>query len=348
MQNGYVFKFLKRPDPKDIDEPMYLHSRNTYLHELCSKGAPLHLIEEAVRDLGANVDCINERGLTPLAIAVQENDKEMVACLLRLRAQICVEIEKGKFCNVVALSIYLDRPDILDHLLKNNGGYFINTPHSKNEKMGDLPPLAIAAEKKLHHLIDTLVRAGAFLGRESGQNGYTSLMRAAESGDIRTITELLIAGARPNQKHSKTGLAALHMAINATKSDDVISTLLKWGADPNQESDDGDTPLMMAAMKADKSAMEVLISYGAYVNHRRHKDGQTPLHGAAGRYLYGAYHIETLLGAGADPLITDVFNRTAAKIAFENSHRANLEKLEEAEKSAAQIRADAAYKKHKK
>lgn len=74
----------------------------------------------------------------------------------------------------------------------------------------------------------------------------------------------------------------------------------------------GSTPLHLAAMNPDLSAMDVLLAAGADLN-ARDVDGSTPIHMAA--YASRAGHVQRLLQAGADPLIKNNFGRDAAAMA---------------------------------
>jgi ankyrin repeat protein len=74
----------------------------------------------------------------------------------------------------------------------------------------------------------------------------------------------------------------------------------------------GSTPLHLAAMNPDLSAMTVLLAAGADPN-ARDADGSTPIHMAA--YASRAGHVQKLLEAGADPLIKNNVGRDAAAMA---------------------------------
>jgi ankyrin repeat protein len=96
-------------------------------------------------------------------------------------------------------------------------------------------------------------------------------------------------------------------------SGDEVARLLK--ADPRQRdvrTDLGSTPLHLAAMNPDTSALKVLIAAKADPN-ARDNDGATPLHMAA----YGSrpVHTRLLLEAGADPLAKTDNGRDAGSMA---------------------------------
>lgn len=92
-----------------------------------------------------------------------------------------------------------------------------------------------------------------------------------------------------------------------------IARLLK--ADPAQRDQRtvlGSTPLHLAAMNPDRSAMAALLVAGADPNGRD-GDGSTPLHMAA--FASRAQHCRQLLEAGADPLLKNNQGRDATAMA---------------------------------
>ncbi|WP_295007046.1 ankyrin repeat domain-containing protein [uncultured Dechloromonas sp.] len=92
-----------------------------------------------------------------------------------------------------------------------------------------------------------------------------------------------------------------------------VGKLLK--ADPKQRdvrTELGSTPLHLAAMNPDTSALKVLIAAKADPN-ARDNDGATPLHMAA--YGSRTTHTQLLLEAGADPLAKTDNGRDAGSMA---------------------------------
>ena len=92
-----------------------------------------------------------------------------------------------------------------------------------------------------------------------------------------------------------------------------VQKLLK--ADPKQRdvrTDLGSTPLHLAAMNPDTSALKALIAAKADPN-ARDNEGATPLHMAA--YASRAEHVRLLLEAGADPQAKTDNGRDAGSMA---------------------------------
>ena len=104
----------------------------------------------------------------------------------------------------------------------------------------------------------------------------------------------------------------IHDAARSGTGQDV-QKLLK--ADPKQRdvrTDLGSTPLHLAAMNPDTSALKALIAAKADPN-ARDNEGATPLHMAA--YASRAEHVRLLLEAGADPQAKTDNGRDAGSMA---------------------------------
>ncbi|RIX46930.1 MAG: ankyrin repeat domain-containing protein [Rhodocyclales bacterium GT-UBC] len=113
-------------------------------------------------------------------------------------------------------------------------------------------------------------------------------------------------------QQSTGGEQPIHLAAREASGREV-SRLLK--ADPAQRDARtamGSTPLHLAAMNPDTSALSALIAAGADPN-ARDQDGSTPLHMAA--YASRAEHARKLLEAGADPALKNNQGRDATAMA---------------------------------
>lgn len=63
---------------------------------------------------------------------------------------------------------------------------------------------------------------------------------------------------------------------------EVIRAMLRYGADPSDGGDKGISPLLMAAAEGHLEVVRLLLSYGANANEPALIEGRTPLHEAAG------------------------------------------------------------------
>jgi len=105
---------------------------------------------------------------------------------------------------------------------------------------------------------------------------YEDFFQAVNRDDGATITALASRGFDVNA-HSPDGQTALHLALR-DQSPSVVHALLKIAAlDVNAVNANGETPLMMAALRGELEWASLLIARGAKV----HQDGWSPLHYAA-------------------------------------------------------------------
>ncbi len=143
-------------------------------------------------------------------------------------------------------------------------------------------------------------------------NGRTALHIVLSTGKGSTIVKsrlLLEYGADPNDQDDEgiTPLSALIQRHNELEFETLLALLLRHGANPNIHRLDPEhnTLLHYAVCKGNIRLVTILIRSGANVN-RRNKKGQTPLHLAVGNYGVGLFIITALLEEGrADPFVTD-------------------------------------------
>jgi ankyrin repeat protein len=145
--------------------------------------------------------------------------------------------------------------------------------------------------------INEAIRNGADVNAMSC--GITPLMMSASNSNIEVMTILLKAGADVNAK-GEAGLTPLMKAVWMDTSPEVITFLFKAGADVNAKGEGGMTPLMWAA-KSYYANPEVLI---------------------------------TLLKFGADPKARDVLGRMPIYYASENEKLINTEIIQLLEKAS--------------
>lgn len=99
------------------------------------------------------------------------------------------------------------------------------------------------------------------------------LVTAAEFNDGRTVLSLLLRGVDPNQADSR-GRTALAVAVNEQSLRALDSLLTSPLTRVNEANAQGETPLMIAAIRGSLPAVQALVKRGASVN----RAGWTPLH----------------------------------------------------------------------
>ena len=173
-------------------------------------------------------------------------------------------------------------------------------------------------------------RIKALLGQGANPNtvdrdGVTPLMIAVV-GDVERVRQMIKKGLG---KAFLTGFQGLISAIDG----DVASAqaLLSGGAQVDQATRRGITPLALAALGGDGEMVGTLLKAGAEVNHQA-KRGETALMVAA---LTGHTPIvAVLLAAGADPTLQTRDGLTASVLALLAGQAEARALLEEAENTA--------------
>jgi ankyrin repeat protein len=101
--------------------------------------------------------------------------------------------------------------------------------------------------------------------------------RAVQMDDASTVKSLLASGVNPNQPNPAGGEPALVLAVREGSMRVFQALLDQPGIQVDAPAMNGNTALMMAALKRNRPAAEALVARGAAVN----RPGWTPLHYAA-------------------------------------------------------------------
>ncbi|GHS94676.1 hypothetical protein FACS1894139_08850 [Planctomycetales bacterium] len=272
---------------------------------------------------GANVNAQDDKGETPLKIALGRNN-ETVTKVLR-------DAENGieKFSELVKTGSPAEITNAI------NAGANVNA----KEKDGGTPLYRAAGNNKNPEVIDVLVKAGASANAKA-DNGDTPLHFAAEhNSNPEIIITLIQAGAEVNAKNNIDS-TPLHYAARHNQDSAVIAVLIKAGADVNAKDDNGKTPIEIALDRKNLSIAETLLDVGGakYSGNiselvkngspaeiefaikagadANAKSGNAPLCSAA-RYNQDSAVIAVLIKAGADVNAKDGLDKTALHLAAE-------------------------------
>jgi len=353
---------IQKPGRGYVNEPADTDG-NTYLHLICARGAPLPVVREAVEKLGADPNVLNKKKTPALAIAIQKTAPEVVAYLIEKGADIYFPVEKDKFFNATHAAVQTGRADVLQAVLKHGGAAHVQQGGTlDNGYYDDTPPLHAAIQKQYYHLMEQLVLAGADVNAEGGYRRQTPLQMATESEATVPMAQLLRLGADIDAKATHEKVTALHLAARGGRLR-ALEFLLRKGADTEALDARGRTPLMAAAEEGQPTAIRAILPYVRDIDRRQAGDKHaTALMKAA--HKGDAACVEALLKAGANPLLADDFNKTAAKYAEEspvyqqNNYRhydygygggtaRAVTLLREAEEKAAQAFFEKKYKGHR-
>lgn len=154
----------------------------------------------------------------------------------------------------------------------------------------------------------------------SPEEQAAALIAAAESGDVRTVEQLLARGVPPDATDACGATPLMKAALNGRAA--VVTRLLGAGARVDAADLGGYTSLLLAASNDHAEVVELLLAFGAAVDAREQTEGYTALLWAAQRGH--ADTVAVLLRHGADPARRDLQGRTAADRAREGGHVAVL------------------------
>ena len=148
-------------------------------------------------------------------------------------------------------AIHFDRPDVIQKLLVR--GFDPNTPNEKG-----VPSLLWAIQSEAPKSAMLLAKQPKIQLNAENQLGETALMMAAINNQLELAKLLIEQGADVN----KPGWTPLHYA--ATRGHrEMMRLLLDHDAYIDSESQNGTTPLMMAAYSASPLAVKLLLEEGA-------------------------------------------------------------------------------------
>lgn len=190
---------------------------------------------------------------TPLMFAAQNGDLANLQRLLKSGAKIDEVDADGKtalFYAILNDEIYAARI-LIDAKA--------NVNHVSD---GKITPLMTAAKFKRDQIIPLLLKAGAKIN-ETDNSGKTALMSAIEA-DIETVNEIL-KGKPDVNLTDKTGNTAIVQIVKkgAFNAKDIVSALLKKGANANDSDKDNNNTIKLAVETRQDNLFVLLLKSGA-------------------------------------------------------------------------------------
>ena len=138
-----------------------------------------------------------------------------------------------------------------------------------------------------------------------------------KSGSLRQIEDAIKNGADVNAEYDGYS-TPLKSAAGQNTDPNVITALIKAGAEVDVRDGEGTTPLMWAASNSSPEVITALIEANANVN-AQDNEGRTPLIWAV-KHNADPKVIMILLKFGTDPLKRDKFDKLALDYANENKY----------------------------
>ncbi|XP_034945835.1 ankyrin-1 isoform X2 [Chelonus insularis] len=150
-------------------------------------------------------------------------------------------------------------------------GVYLHMPNKRGEH-----PIHTAAGCGHVGIISTLLQRGEKVDATTNDN-YTALHIAVQSAKPAVVETLLGYGAEVHVRGGKLRETPLHIAARVLDGDRCALMLLKSGAGPNLTTDDGQTPVHVAASHGNLATLRLLLEDGGDPMYKS-KNGETPLH----------------------------------------------------------------------
>ena len=163
-------------------------------------------------------------------------------------------------------------------------------------------------------LIETLITMGADINWQ-GEDGWTALNYAISFNKEDLCKLLIDAGTDPNSRDIDNKTPVHYAAKTWKPNNKILLLLLDAGGEVNvRDKDWGWTPLMYALHQNNISLFELLLKAGADPNIQSN-NGNTSLHWAVLFNYKSPEIIKELLDAGADPMIKNSESETPIHLA---------------------------------
>ncbi|XP_069113741.1 delta-latroinsectotoxin-Lt1a-like isoform X2 [Argopecten irradians] len=211
---------------------------------------------------------------TPLLIAAEMNDEEMVRLLMKAKpypASVNDETTKGK--RAIWLAAKNGNVKMVEYLL--NG----KTPCEVNivDKESGCSPLFRAVLTESKEICQMLIKVGGDvnLRRLSLENSNETPLIKAIQMDNRDICQILINSLCKLQTKTDAGLNALHFAVAYCRYD-IAELLMENGAKIHAKSNAGVTAMSVAIENHNAAMVRILLTNGYKVD-KKYKWKETPL-----------------------------------------------------------------------
>ena len=212
---------------------------------------------------GADVNYINKKGQFALYNACSNGDADMIALLLKNKAQIDL---KFKGWSSLTIASYGNHIAVVELLLKNNA----NVDSQNNDGAS---ALHISSEKGHDEVVKLLLENGAKVDLQR-KDGASALYITSRKGHVKVAKLLLDNGAKVDlQKNG--GASALYIA-SQKENVKVSKLLLEYNAKIDLQKNDGYSPLMIVCELGLTAVTQVLLDNNADTYLRNNK-GQTAL-----------------------------------------------------------------------
>jgi ankyrin repeat protein len=212
--------------------------------------SPLHVATDCnvirlLVDAGADMDMTDEHGFPPLYYRCADGDTDAFKLLLSLGA--CVDVDGDMGMEILSLTLHDNRVDMMNALLP-----YLTDLRGDPDHIGS--PVFEAARRSYSRAACAFLAAWGWED-VTDDDGQTALMVCCGT---EVAQQLLDGGVRVDDEDD-LGRTALHHAC-LLGSDEMVSFLLKNGADPSALDSESKTPLRLACENKRLRAVIALLS----------------------------------------------------------------------------------------
>ena len=271
--------------------------RNICFHDAVSRAFSKEVLQAMISH-GSDVNSTNTNNVTPLMMACQKGNIDVISVLLTAGSNPNLANDDGDTWLHCCVEVGCSK-EVLEAII--NHGVDVNAANNIN-----VTALMIACQKADIDAIGVLLNAGSNpnIGKD---NGDTCLHYAVEGGCGKEVLKALIThGANINatRKNKVTTL----MIVCKNQNVEAADLLLNAGANPAIADADGNTCLHYAVSEdCSKEILETITNHGADVNATNNKN-HTALMMACGKRNVDAFNV--LLNAGADTSVVSLYGNT--------------------------------------
>jgi ankyrin repeat protein len=269
----------------------------------------------------------------PLLAMIEDGQEDLAIDLIRQGAELkpaseAVDPNWPEHENALHTAVRYGRRKVITYLISQTEmGQHL---HEKNEKL--LSAIFVAAETgHVEMLLSALPPSRrAELINSKLDNEMTSLHHAALKNSRQGCSELLRFGAEVDAQ-TTDGQTPLHIAVSNNAKEGYLA-LLEAGANPNARTPNNTTSLHIAVRNNNRHGCLALLQAEANINARTFPEGETPLHLAIGQDRMRLAWL--LIHKGADVTIADEQGRsplrlTNAKTILQKIDNLNYELLDQ-------------------
>ena len=249
----------------------------------------MEIIKMLVEDGKAVVNDESSYGVTPIISAAAAGNTDVVAYLVKHGADVTAKDDLGKTALIYASGT--DNSKLISNLIALD-----NTAVNLPDNSGNTP-LIYAAQKGLVNNIKVLLAHGAMVNYRNPATGLSALSAAAAEGHSDAVRLLIRSGKADVNIADLSGRTPIFYAVEQGQTD-TLRNLLSLGADVNAKDNNGVTALMRASSKKQQECLNVLLKQkNINVNEKDFQDRTAIVYSV---YATDVAPAQALLKAGAD------------------------------------------------